>query len=176
MLNQQTLDKLKELKLHGLAAAWAEQQTLTDYAGLGFDERLGLLVDAEWLTRNNARLKRNVKEAHLKLDSACLEDLDYDDRRVIDKPLIRQLATCQWVAEHQNITITGATGVGKTFVACALAQHALRRRYRAIYRRASRLFDELALARADGALGKIARAARPRRCPLRNPTRRKRER
>ena len=97
MLNQQTLDKLKELKLHGLAAAWAEQQTLTDYAGLGFDERLGLLVDAEWLTRNNARLKRNVKEAHLKLDSACLEDLDYDDRRVtstlsrMDPPLLARM-------------------------------------------------------------------------------------
>ena len=160
-MNQQTIDKLKELKLHGLAAAWVEQQTLTDYAGLGFDERLGLLVDAEWLTRNNVRLKRNVKEAHLKLDSACLEDLDYDDRRVIDKPLIRQLATCQWVAEHQNITITGATGVGKTFIACALAQHALRRRYRAIYRRASRLFDELALARADSTYARLlARLAR----------------
>ena len=90
--------KLKELKLHGLAAAWVEQQAQSDYAGLGFDERLGLLVDAEWLTRNNARLKRNIKEAHLKVGSACLEDLDYEDRSVIDKPLIRQLATCQWVA------------------------------------------------------------------------------
>jgi len=155
MLNQQTIDKLKELKLHGLAAAWTQQQTQTELTGLGFDERLGLLVDAEWLTRNNARLKRNIKEAHLKLDSACLEDLDYDDRRVIDKPMIRQLATCQWVAQHQNITITGATGVGKTFVACALAQHALRRRYRAIYRRTSRLFDELALARADGTYARL---------------------
>lgn len=161
MMNQQTMDKLREMKLNGLAAAWLDQQARPDHAGLGFDERFGLLVDAEWMTRQNARLKRNLKEAHLKLGSACLEDLDYDERRELDKPLIRQLATCSWVAQHQNIVITGATGTGKSFLACAFAQHALRRRYRAIYRRTSRLFDELALARADGTyarlLAKLAR-------------------
>ncbi|MCY0993106.1 ATP-binding protein [Nannocystis sp. ILAH1] len=150
MMNQQTMERLKEMRLNGLAAAWLEQQSRTDYGGLGFDERLGLLVDSEWMSRQNARLKRNLKEARLKLGSACLEDLDYDDRRELDKPLIRQLATCNWVAQHQNIAITGPTGTGKSFLACALAQHALRRRYRAMYRRTSRLFDELALARADG--------------------------
>jgi DNA replication protein DnaC len=161
MMNQQTMDKLREMKLNGLAAAWLDQQERPDHAGLGFDERFGLLIDAEWMSRQNARLKRNLKEAHLKLGSACLEDLDYDERRGLDKPLIRQLATCGWVAQHQNIVITGATGTGKSFLACALAQHALRRRYRAIYRRTSRLFDELALARADGTyarlLAKLAR-------------------
>lgn len=161
MMNQQTMERLKEMRLNGLAAAWLEQQSRTDYAGLGFDERLGLLVDSEWMSRQNARLKRNLKEARLKLGSACLEDLDYDERRELDKPLIRQLATCNWVAQHQNIAITGPTGTGKSFLACALAQHALRRRYRAIYRRTSRLFDELALARADGTyarlLAKLAR-------------------
>lgn len=161
MMNQQTMDKLKEMRLNGLAAAWLEQQSRPDYAGLGFDERLGLLVDSEWMSRQNARLKRNLKEARLKLGSACLEDLDYDDRRELDKPLIRQLATCNWVVQHQNIAITGPTGTGKSFLACAFAQHALRRRYRAIYRRTSRLFDELALARADGTyarlLAKLAR-------------------
>ena len=111
MLLHPTLDKLATLKLPGMQRALIDQMALPDCDGLGFDERFGLLVDAEWLTRNNARLKRNVKEAHLKLDSACLEDLDYDDRRVIDKPLIRQLATCQWVAEHQNSTCSPYTVV-----------------------------------------------------------------
>ena len=161
MLNHQTMDKLREMKLTGLAAAWQEQQSRADYGGLGFDERLGLLVDAEWLSRQNARLRRNLKEARLKLGSACLEDLEHDERRNIDKALIRQLATCTWVGQHQNIAITGATGTGKTFLACALAQHALRRRYRAIYRRTSRLFDELALARVTGTYARLlARLAR----------------
>jgi DNA replication protein DnaC len=164
MMHQQTIEKLREMKLHGLAAAWQEQQARADVAGLDFDERFGLLIDAEWMTRINARLQRNLKEAHLKFSGACLEDLDHDDRRHIDKNLIRQLATCQWVTAHQNIAITGMTGTGKTFLACALAQHALRRRYRAIYRRTSRLFDELALARADGTYARLlARLAAPRR-------------
>src|SRR5690606_7349652 len=161
MMNQQTMEKLKEMRLNGLAAAWLEQQSRPDYAGLGFDERLGLLVDSEWMSRQNARLKRNLKEARLKLGSACLEDLDYDDRRELDKPLIRQLATCNWVVQHQNIAITGPTGTGTASLACACAERALRRRYRAIYRRTSRLFEELALARADGTyarlLAKLAR-------------------
>lgn len=155
MMNQQTIDKLKEMKLLGLLGAWAEQQAQPDFAGLGFDERLGLLVDAEWLGRMNAKLKRNLKEARLKLGSACLEDLDYDERREIDKAQIRQLATCTWVAQHQNVVIVGATGAGKTFLGCALGQHALRRRYKVLYRRTSRLFDELALARADGSYAKL---------------------
>lgn len=155
MLNQQTIDKLKGMKLLGLLAAWTEQQAQPDFAGLGFDERLGLLVDAEWLGRMNAKLKRNLKEARLKLGSACLEDLDYDERREIDKAQIRQLATCGWVAQHQNVVVVGATGAGKTFLGCAFGQHALRRRYKVLYRRTSRLFDELALARADGTYAKL---------------------
>ena len=161
MMNQATVDKLKELKLQGLLSAWIEQQSKPDFAGLGFDERLGLLIDAEWLARMNARLQRNLREAHLRLGSACLEDLDYADERAIDKALIRQLATCTWVLQRQNIAISGATGAGKTFLGCALGQHALRRRYKVIYHRTSRLFDELALARADGTYAKaLARLAR----------------
>lgn len=143
------------MKLLGLLAAWTDQQARPDFAGLGFDERLGLLVDAEWLGRMNAKLKRNLKEARLKLGSACLEDLDYDERREIDKAQIRQLATCTWVAQHQNVVVVGATGAGKTFLGCAFGQHALRRRYKVLYRRTSRLFDELTLARADGTYAKL---------------------
>ncbi|MGH8068991.1 MAG: ATP-binding protein, partial [Candidatus Entotheonellia bacterium] len=89
-------------------------------------------------------------EAKLKLPQAWLEAIDYPARRELDKTVMRQLATCRWVEEHQQVLITGATGTCKSFVACALAHHACRRGYRAYYRRASRLFDDLKLARADG--------------------------
>ena len=161
-MKEQTMERLREMKLPGLLAAWNEQQKNPDFANLSFDERLGMLVDAEWLDRNNRRVARNMRAAKLKLSSACLEELDYERNRELDKALIRKLATCTWVNHHLSIVITGATGVGKTFLACALAQHAIRKRYRAIYRRTSRLLDELALARADGtyvrALAKFARA------------------
>jgi DNA replication protein DnaC len=161
MLNEPTLDKLKELKLVAMAAAWAEQQKTPEVHKLSFDERLGLLVDAEWLHRENKRLERALKEAKLRIGNACVEDIDYSARRELDKSVVRQLATCRWVAEHQNVIVTGSTGTGKTFVACALAQQACRKGYRAIYRRASRLADELTLARADGTYGRLlARLAR----------------
>ena len=159
---EQTTERLREMKLYGLSAAWREQQADPEYAKMSFDERLGMLIDAEWLDRHNRRVARNMKAAKLKLSSACLEELDFDKERQIDRAMIRQLATCEWVKTSLTIVITGATGVGKTFLACALAQHAIRKRHRAIYRRTSRLLDELALARADGsyarALARFARA------------------
>ena len=128
---------------------------------LAFDERFGLLVEAEWGARENKRLARALHEAKLKLSQACLEAIDYPARRELDKAVVRQLATCRWVAEHHNVILVGATGVGKSFIACALAHQACRKGYRAGYRRASRLFHELTLARADGTylrlLGKLAR-------------------
>src|SRR3990172_4629625 len=127
MLNEPTMDKLRGLRLDAMAAAWAEQQKRTEMAKLAFDERFGLLVDAESLFRENRRLARLLKEAKLKLGQACVEDIDYPPKRELDKSLIRQLATCRWVQEHQNVIVTGPTGVGKTYVACALAQHACRR-------------------------------------------------
>jgi len=121
-----------------------------------------MLVDAQWMARENKRLARALKEAKLKLGNACVEGIDYPPRRELDKVQVRQLASCQWVAEHQNIAITGPTGTGKTYLACALAQQACRKGYRAIYRRATRLSDELTLVRADGTyaqlLGRFARA------------------
>jgi len=164
MLATPTLDKLHALKLPALAQAWREQQQNAELGALSFDERRGLLVDAEWLARENKRLARALHEAKLKLPHACIEAIDYPARRELDKGVIRvirQLATCRWIDEHQQILITGATGTGKSFVACALAHQACRRGYRAYYRRVSRLFDDLRLARADGTygrlLGKLAR-------------------
>jgi len=161
MLNEPTLEQLRGLKLNAMVTAWQEQAQQVSMQSLGFDERFALLVDAEWRQRENQRLVRVLKEAKLKLSQACIEDLDYSARRELDKAVIRQLATCTWVQEHHNVLITGATGVGKTFVACALAQQACRRGYKALYRRASRLFDEFHLARADGTYARLlARLAR----------------
>lgn len=161
MLNEPTMDKLRSLRLDAMAAAWTEQQKRGDLSKMGFDERFALLIDAEWLDRENKRLARCLKEAKLRLSQACVEDIEYTARRELDKAVIRQLSTCRWIAEHQNVVITGATGTGKTYVACALAQQACRKGHRAIYRRASRLSDELTLARADGTYARaLARLAR----------------
>jgi DNA replication protein DnaC len=155
MLNDPTYQKLRSLNLPAFAAAWVEQQGRTDLQTLSFDERLGLLVDAEWLARENKRLARYLAEAKLRITGACVEDIDFAARRELDRTQIRQLASCRWIAEHQNVLITGATGTGKTYVACALAQQACRKGHRAVYRRASRLFDELNLARADGTYARV---------------------
>jgi DNA replication protein DnaC len=146
MLSQPVLAQLGELKLHALARAWQGQHEDPSVAELGFDERLALLVEAEWMDRQNKRQARLLREARLRIAGACLEDVDYAKERKLDRALLRQLAT---------------TGVGKTYVACALAQQACRQGYRVLYRRASRLFDELTLARADGSYPRLlARFAR----------------
>jgi DNA replication protein DnaC len=161
MLNEQTIDKLRRLGFHAMVKAWESQQSDAHVGALTFDERLGLLVDAEHFARENKRLTRLLRTAKLKISQACIENIDYSAKREIDKAAIRQLATCLWVQEHQAVLVTGMTGVGKTFVGCALAQQACRQGYKALYRRASRLFQELALARADGTYGKLlARIAR----------------
>ncbi len=158
MLIEPTREKLKTLRLDAMAKAWEEQGGRPDIQGLSFDERLGLLVDAECLARENKRLARNLKEAKLKSSEACIENLEYSARRDLDKALVRTLATCQWIKEHQNVLITGATGVGKTYLACALAQQACRKGFRVVYRRASRLNEELALAHADGSYARVLAA------------------
>lgn len=161
MLNEPTEEKLKLLRLEGMLRAWQEQHQNTNVAELAFDERFAMLVDAETLHRDNKRIKRALSEAKLKLGTACIEGIDYPPRRELDKAVVRQLATCRWIAEHQHVTITGATGTGKSYIACALAHHACRRGYKALYRRASRLFHELRLARADGTYHRLlARFAR----------------
>ena len=162
MLIEPTIEKLKAMRLDAMACLWREQASKPDFHQLTFDERFGMLVDAEWLHRENKRIATSLRDAKLRLTSACVEDIDYPAPRELDRAQIRQLATCRWVVEHQNVLITGATGTGKTYVACALAQQACRKGHRAIYRRATRLFSELVLARADGTyarlLAKIARA------------------
>ncbi len=113
MLTEQTIERLHHLRLGAMADAYLAQQRDPATASLSFDERLGMLVDAEQLARENRALRRRLKEAKLKLSQACLEDLDYSGRK-LDRALIRQLATGRWVAEHHNVLITGPTGVGKS--------------------------------------------------------------
>ena len=132
MLNEPTMEKLKLMRLEMLCAAWIAQQSKPDIASLSFDERFAMLVDAEWLDRENRRLGRALKEAKLRLGQACIEDIDYPARRELDRAVVRQLGTCRWIDEHQNVIVTGATGTGKTYVACALAHQACRKGHRAI--------------------------------------------
>jgi DNA replication protein DnaC len=161
MLDASTIEKLSALQLDAMAAAWQEQQRRTDHDVLTFDERFGMLVDAQWLARENRRLQRALKEARLRLTQASLEAIDHRPTRPLDKALLRQLATGRWISEHHNVVITGPTGTGKTFIACALAHHACRSGFRALYRRLPRLFEELTLAHADGSyIRLLARLAR----------------
>jgi len=161
MLKAQTTEKLQGLRLRAMAAAWDEQQKSADVVAMSFDERFALLVDAEWMARENARLERALKEAKLRISGASVEGIDYPPRRELDKTLVRTLASCKWVHEHQTVIVTGATGTGKTYFACALTQQACRKGFRAMYRRAPRFFDELRLARADGSYPRLlARIAR----------------
>jgi DNA replication protein DnaC len=149
MLTEQTVERLRHLRLGAIADAYLAQQRDPATDALSFDERLGMLVDAEHLAREHRALTRRLKEAKLRLPQACLEDLDYSGRK-LDRGLMRQLATCRWVIEHHNVLITGPTGVGKTFLACALGQQACRQGHRVIYRRLPRLLPELLLAHGDG--------------------------
>ncbi len=155
MVNEPTHERLLQLGLNAMAVAWRNQQADAEYSSMPFDERLGLIIDAEWLMRENKRIKRRLAEAKLKITSACFEGIDFPPTRKLDKPLTRQLGTCRWIAEHQNCVITGKTGTGKSYVACALAHQACMRGYRAMYRRATRLFEELTLAHADGTYGRL---------------------
>jgi DNA replication protein DnaC len=154
MLIHPTLDKLQALKLTGMTAALSDQLQMPDIEELSFDERLGLLVDRELTARDNRRLTSRLRRARLK-HQAALEDIDYRHPRGLDKSLIQALAACRWVQEHLNILITGPTGVGKTWLACALAQKACREGHTALYLRLPRLLPELAIAKGDGRYPKL---------------------
>lgn len=154
MLYHPTLDKLRLLKFSGMCLALEEQMQSPDITQLSFEERLGLLVDREITERDNRQLTSRLRQARLK-QQACLEDIDYQANRGLDKALLLKLSDCQWVKKSINILITGPTGVGKSWVACALAQKACREGYSAWYQRITRLLQELPLARGDGSYVKL---------------------
>lgn len=154
MLIHPTLDKLSALRLPGMRTAFSEQLQLAEIDALSFDERFGLLVDREMTYRDNQRLQLRLRRCGLR-HQASVEDIDYRHPRHLDKALMVTLATSQWIAQHHNLFITGKTGLGKSWLACALAQKACRDGYTARYTAAQKLFRELALGKADGRYGKL---------------------
>ena len=146
MLNEQTIEKLYAMKLNGMAEAFKDQLQQPNISELSFEERFGLLVDCQWTWREDRRMKRLLSDAKFKING-CVED--------IDKSVILRLANCEWIKSAQNIIITGPTGVGKTYLTCALANRACRMGFSAFYIRIPKLFQELTIARADGSYPKI---------------------
>ena len=146
MLNEQTFEKLYALNLAGMAEALKEQIQRPEMNDLSFEERFAMLADAEYLFRENKRMKRLLQNAKLKLP-ASLED--------IDKSVVRSLGTCGWIRKHQNVIIVGPTGTGKTYLSCALAQRACREGLSAFYLRTPALYRILATARADGSYARV---------------------
>jgi len=148
MLNNQTLDKLRTLKLAGMAEALAEQYN-SPVSDMSFDERLAILIEREWITRENKRLERRLKQAKLK-DNACVEDIDYNHPRKLKKNVIADLSSCNWIKNKLNLLVTGPTGCGKTYLACALAHRACLSGMTSKYYRLPRLWNELLIAKANG--------------------------
>lgn len=157
MLTHPTLEKLRSLRLSGMSKALEEQLNNPEAESLGFLERLGLLIDHEETSRADRRLTTRLRQAKLRMN-ASIEDINYQARRSLDRNVMTSLATLRWIKEHQNIIITGPTGVGKTYIACALAQQACRHEYRAKYQRLPRLLNELEISKGDGSYRKTLAA------------------
>lgn len=161
MLNEHTLEQLRTLRLDGIVHALQDPATTSAAASLPFEERLALLVQRELDWRDAKRLTRLLKAASLKVSSACIEDIDWRASRGLDRALITTLAGGDWLRHGRNVLITGATGVGKTWLACALAQQAARLGFTVLYARAPRLLEELHVAHGDGSFGRrLAQLAR----------------
>ena len=156
MTVQETFQKLAELRMHGFARALKEQlDRPDDYTDLGFEERIGLLVDREWTEREGRGLTRRLQLARLRDRTACIEDVDFQHPRGLDRAVVKRLATGEWIKKHQNVLITGSTGCGKTYLACALGQKACRDGHSVVYRRVPRLVQELQVARGDGSYPRL---------------------
>jgi len=144
------------MRLHGMAEAYLTQAQQTATQELSFEERFGLLVDYEWTYRRDRRLAHLLRQARLRLP-ACWEDIDYHQPRGLNRTLLLSLASCEWVQLQQNILVVGPTGVGKTFICCALAHQACRQGFSARYYRVPRLLTELAIAKGDGSYPQLMR-------------------
>jgi len=154
MLTQPTIEKLNSMKLTAMAKAFADQIQCPDIAQLTFEERFGLIVDHQMTDLENRRMQSRLKKAKLRLP-ASLEDLDFKQGRGLDRSTVMSLALNQWVTSHHNILVTGPTGAGKSYLACALAQKACRDGYATLYQRVPRLLQEIAVSRLDGRYAKL---------------------
>ena len=154
MLKQETLDKMHAMKMHATAEAFEQQLGSSQWAELSFEDRVGFLVDAEWASREQRKLARRLQTARLRYP-ASLEDVDFKTPRGLDRQVVLALAGCGWIREHQNVILVGSTGIGKSYLACALAERACRSGYGAAYVRAPRLLQDLAISRGDGSYGRL---------------------
>lgn len=154
MLMEQTLDKLNAMKLFGLAEGLRQQLGSAEHAKLSFDERVGLLVDAEWLAREQRKLKTRLKAAKLRYQ-ASLENVNFKHPRNLDRQVVLSLGNCAFVQNQHNLVITGPTGIGKSYLACAFVERACRRGFKAAYVRLPRLLQQLAIGRGDGSYARI---------------------
>ncbi len=159
MLTEQTLDKLNALKLGAMADAFQQQLETAEAAGLSFEDRFGLLVDTEWTAREQRKLERRLRTARLRY-AATLEAVDFTHPRRPNRPQVLTLGTCAWIAERHNLILVGPTGIGKSFLSCALVERACRRGFAARYVRMPRLLHELAVGCGDGLLRPAARPPR----------------
>lgn len=154
MLTQPTIEKLNSMKLTAMAKAFADQMQCPDITQLPFEERFGLIVDHQMTDLENRRMQNRLKKAKLRLP-ASLEDLDFKQGRGLDRSTVMSLALNQWVTSHHNILVTGPTGAGKSYLACALAQKACRDGYTTLYQRVPRLLQDIAVSRLDGRYAKL---------------------
>lgn len=154
MLTQPTLDRMNAMKMFFMVDAFQRQLASTQSSTLSFEERLGLLIDAEWSGREQRKLDQRLRTARLR-HSASIEDVDFKAHRGLSRDLVLALGRGDWLRERQNLLITGPTGVGKSYLACAFAERACRSGFTALYLRAPRLYQELAVSRGDGSYGRL---------------------
>lgn len=157
MINQSTISKLHEMHLNTMAETFSNQLRDHEFSNLNFEDRFGLLVDAEWAKRKNNKLQRIIKQSKLKFSQACIEDIEYHPDRKLDRSEITRLSACTFISENRNIIITGASGNGKSWLGCAFGIAACRNYYPVKYIRLPELLDELAVARGEGMFKRIIR-------------------
>ncbi len=155
MLDQQTLEKLTQMRLSAMGQEYRRQLESSDKNALSFEERFAMITDAEWINRQNNRLKKLLNKANLRIQNACLEDLDYEPCRNLDRGVVARLADMAWVYESRNLIITGASGTGKTYLACAFGNAACRKGFKTRYFRVNRLLTDLNIGQGDGSYNKI---------------------
>ena len=155
MLTENTVTKLREMHLSVMAAAYKEQLSDSSFQSMSFEDRVSLIVDMEWNSRKNNYLKRLIKQANLSEPNACIEDIEYHSDRNLNKNMITKLSTCNYIQQHHNVILLGATGSGKTYLACAFGMNAVRNFLSVKYIRLPELLTDLSIARGSGTIRKV---------------------
>jgi len=155
MLNQQTIEKLTAMKLTAMANHYRYQLETPTINALTFEERFAILIDSEYMSRHNNRIKKLLHAACLRIPSACIEDLNYSPIRKLDRSYVARLLDCNWIMEHRNMIITGSAGAGKTYLACAFGNNVCHYGYRVKYYRVNRLLIDLSVSRGDGSYNRL---------------------